>query len=52
MTGKRIGLDTATRMASDADFSDRSDPGGKTCKWPADDGDPLEELRRLIRERK
>jgi len=39
-------------MASDADFSDRSDPGGKTCKWPADDGDPLEELRRLIRERK
>ncbi len=52
MTGKRIGLDTATRMASDADFSDRSDPGGQTRKRSADDVDPLEELRRLVRERK
>src|SRR5271165_4200547 len=52
MTGKRIRLDTATRMAMDADFSDRDKPGRQKRERPADDVDPLEELRRLTRQRK
>ena len=51
MTGRRIGLDTATRMARDADFS----KGGQ-AKAPASAPesravDPIEELKRLIRDR-
>jgi hypothetical protein len=51
-TGKRIGLNPATGLAIDADFSDRSEPDARRSKRPADDVDPLEELQRLIREKK
>ncbi len=52
MTGKRVGVDTATRMAMDADFRDRGKPGRQKPARPAADVDALEELQRLIREKK
>ena len=48
-TGKRVGLDTATRMSLDADFSERGEPqspGIKPLKV-----DPIDELKQLIRGR-
>jgi hypothetical protein len=48
-TGKRVGLDTATRMSLDADFSERGEPqspGIEPLKV-----DPIDELKRLIRGR-
>ena len=50
--GKPGRLDTATRMAMDADFSDRNKPAGQHRSPPADDVDPIEELERLTRDGK
>ncbi len=52
MTGKRVGLDSVTRMAIDSDFSGRSELVERRSTRRADDVDALEELRRLIREKK
>lgn len=46
MTGRRIGLDTATRMARDADFSEHGAPQSPVSEPPT--VDPIEELKRLI----
>ena len=47
MTGRRVGLETSTRMAIDAHLSAERDPG--TDSRPAlSDVDPLDELMRLI----
>ena len=46
-TGKRVGLDTASRMALDADFSpeqNRTEPPHQ----PLEETDPLDELMRII----
>jgi len=45
-TGKRIGLDTATRMSRDADFSKRGGP--ESPELEPQRVDPIDELRRLI----
>ncbi len=50
--GKPGRLDTATRMATDADFSDRNKPPRRRRSRPADDVDPIEELERLTRDGK
>ncbi len=50
--GKPDRLDTATRMATDADFSDRNKPARQRRSRPADDVDPIEELDRLTRDGK
>ncbi len=50
--GKPHRLDTATRMAMDADFSDRSKPARQHRSRPADDVNPIEELERLTRDGK
>jgi hypothetical protein len=47
--GRRIGLDTATRMAMDADFSIRDDATARETA-PLDDTDPLDELMRVVSE--
>ena len=47
--GKPGRLDTATRMAMDADFRARDRPRGPRRDRPTSDVDPLEELRRLTR---
>ena len=52
MTSKRVGVDTATRMAMDADFSDRSEPVGRRRSGLVVNVDALEELQRLSREKK
>ena len=48
-TGKRIGLDTSTRMSLDADFSER---GGvaQSPRVELQKVDPIDELERLIRD--
>ncbi len=51
MTGKHVGVDTATRMTMDADFSDRSEPVGRRRRGLVVNVDALEELQRLIREK-
>jgi hypothetical protein len=49
-TGKRIGLDTATRMALDADFDGR---GKQPPVRPEPEKvDPIDELKRLISDRR
>ena len=48
--GKPDRLDTATRMAMDADFSDRNKSPRRRRSLPADDVDPIEELERLTRD--
>jgi hypothetical protein len=48
-TGKRVGLDTATRMSLDADFSERSEPRSPGIE--PQKIDPIDELKRLIRGR-
>ncbi len=50
--GKPGRLDTATRMATDADFSDRNKSARQHRSRPADDVDPIEELERLTRDGK
>ena len=48
-TGKRVGLDTATRMATDAALSlghDRTEPR----RQPPEESDPLDELTRIVSE--
>ena len=48
-SGKQVGLDTATRMAMDADFSlerDRAEPPHR----PPEESDPLDELMRIVSE--
>jgi hypothetical protein len=50
MTGKRVGLDTATRIAMDADFSSRVEnerPERAPMRKPPD-GDQLAELKRIL----
>jgi hypothetical protein len=41
-------VDTATRMAMDADFRDSSEPVERIRRVPAPDLDPLEELKRIL----
>jgi hypothetical protein len=48
-TGKRIGLDTATLMAVEADFGDPSDSAGPALEPRK--VDPIDELKRLIGDR-
>ena len=52
MAGKRIGADTATRIEIDADTSDRKESAGQRRRGPVVSVDALEELHRLIREKK
>ena len=47
--GKPDRLDTATRMAMDADFSDRGEPAAPP-REPACKVDQIEELRRILGE--
>ena len=46
-TGKRIGLDTSTRMAMEADFSSRGAPS-TSKREPEEKVDPIDELKRII----
>ena len=48
-SGKPDRVDTATRMALDADFSGRGEPSAP-ARDPAPDADPLAELVRIINE--
>ena len=50
-TGRRIGLDTATRMARDADFSKGGQRKAPESAPESRTADPIEELKRLIRDR-
>ena len=45
--GRRGRLDTATRMAMDADFSDREEPASQKSE-PAQKIDPIDELMRIV----
>jgi hypothetical protein len=47
-TGRRVGLDTATRMAMDADFSTARQRDGQRTDPHSPGMDQLDELRRLI----
>jgi hypothetical protein len=49
--GKQDCLDTATRMAMDADFRDR-DESATPRREPQRKVDPIEELERIVRARK
>ena len=48
-TGKRVGLDTATRMSLDADFSKRGEPQSPGVE--PQKVDPIDELKQLMRDR-
>jgi hypothetical protein len=48
-TGKRVGLDTATRMSLDADFSKHGEPQSPGLE--PQKVDPIDELKRLISDR-
>jgi hypothetical protein len=50
LTGKRVGLDTATRMAMDADFRGKRERLSSLVREPLPDIDPIEELRRTLEE--
>ena len=50
-SGKPDRLDTATRMAMDADFSDRAERDERVCQEPAPGVDQLEELERFLKDR-
>jgi hypothetical protein len=50
-TDRCIGMDTATRMAVDEDFSDRSEPMTPPRK-PLRKVDPIAELERILRQGK
>ena len=48
-TGKRVGFDTATRMASDAIFAySHLEPSASPAQTPISELDPLDELSRLV----
>jgi hypothetical protein len=46
LTGKRVGLDTATRMATDANFKGKRELLSSVVREPLPDIDQIEELRR------
>ena len=46
-TGRRVGLDTSTRMATDAKLGAEGNPGARSPQ-PLSDVDPLDELMRLV----
>ena len=46
--GKPDRLDTATRMAMDADFSNRGEREARVDREPPPDVDPLEELLQIV----
>src|SRR5215469_15299547 len=46
-TGRRVGLDTSTRMATDADLTAEGNPGAAS-RPPLSEVDPLDELMRLV----
>jgi ribosomal protein L39E len=48
-TGRRVGLDTSTRMATEADLTAKGDPI-VILHMPPSDLDPLDELMRLVPE--
>jgi hypothetical protein len=48
MTGKRVGLDTATRMTMDADYSTDSEASGGSPRAATPEIDPIAELKRII----
>jgi hypothetical protein len=50
LTGKRVGLDTATRMATDANFRGNRERLSSVAREPLPDIDPIEELRRTLEE--
>jgi hypothetical protein len=49
-TGKRVGFDTATRMAADANFAASVETSASSAHAPIPELDPLEELVRLVSE--
>jgi len=51
MTGKRVGVDTATRMAKDADFSPDRKSGDPRPHDHSPPPRPLDELRRILSRR-
>ena len=48
MTGKRVGLDTATRMTMDADYSIDREANGGSPRAATPEIDPIAELKRNI----
>jgi len=48
MTGKRVGLDTATRMAMDADYSTDREASGDRSHAATPEIDPIAELKRIV----
>ncbi len=46
LTGKRIGLDTATRMTIEADFGDSREPA--TREYEPRKVDPIDELKQIV----
>ena len=48
-TGRQVGLDTATRMAAESDFSSTEDATEPRSE-PLEDIDPLDELMRIVSE--
>ena len=48
-TGRQVGLDTATRMAAELDFSSTEDVTEPRSE-PLEDIDPLDELKRIVSE--
>ena len=50
LTGKRVGLDTATRMATDANFRGKRERLSSFAREPLSDIGPIEELRRTLEE--
>jgi hypothetical protein len=47
-TGHKIGLDTSTRMAMDADFSTDQEPGEPRAHVQSSPTSPLDELKRIL----
>ena len=50
-TGKRVGLDTATRMAADADLSPDEKSGDPRAHVQSSSTSPLDELKRILSRR-
>ena len=50
-TGHRVGLDTATRMAKDADFSPDQKSGDLRARVHSSPPSPLDELKRILSRR-
>ena len=51
LTGKRVGLDTSTRMAADADFSPDQEFGEPRAHVHSGPLSPLDELKRILSRR-